>query len=56
MYQGKNLTDRNIAKVDFRENYIATQGIVIQALERVGSYLYEKGIEPELLQIKKLHS
>ena len=47
MYQWKELTDRNITKVDLRENYIATQGIVIQALGRVGSYLYENGIEPE---------
>ena len=48
MHQWKELMDHNITKVDLRENYIATQGIVIQALGRVGSYLYNNGIDPEI--------
>lgn len=34
------LSKHTITKVDLRENYIATQGIVIQALGRVGNYFY----------------
>lgn len=48
MCQWQDLTSRNITKVDLRENYIATQGIVIQAFGRIGSYLYENGIDPEI--------
>lgn len=35
-----DLENRTITKVDLRENYIATQAIVIRALGRVGNYLY----------------
>lgn len=57
MYQWKELMDHNITKVDLRENYIATQGIVIQALGRVGSYLYENGINPkgQLERLEKIN-
>lgn len=34
------LEEHAITKVDLRENYIATQGIVVQALGRVGNYFY----------------
>lgn len=34
-----DLRKREITKVDIRENYIATQNVVIQALARVGAYL-----------------
>ena len=36
----KELETKTITKVDLRENYIATQGIVIRALGRLGNYLY----------------
>ncbi len=47
MCQWQDLVNRSITKVDLRENYIATQGIVIQALGRIGCYLYENGIDPK---------
>ena len=47
------LQDKEISKVDLRENYIATQGIVIQALGRVGRYFYE---HPEVNIEKTLKS
>ncbi len=41
MMQWQELKRKEISKVDLRENYIATQGIVIQALGRVGRYFYD---------------
>ena len=38
MRQWQELQHKEITKVDLRENYIATQNIVIQALGRVGNY------------------
>ena len=35
-----DLESKTITKVDLRENYIATQGIVIRALGRIGNFLY----------------
>ena len=40
MTQWQELQHREITKVDLREQYIATQSIVIQALGRVGNYFY----------------
>ncbi len=40
MMPWNELSKHTITKVDLRENYIATQGIVIQALGRVGNYFY----------------
>ncbi|SHO53386.1 DNA sulfur modification protein DndB [Anaerocolumna xylanovorans] len=40
MQQWQELQNKEITKVDLRENYIATQSIVIQALGRVGNYFY----------------
>ncbi len=40
MVQWKELENKEITKIDLREKYIATQSIVIQALGRVGNYLY----------------
>jgi len=40
MRQWQELHYKEITKVDLRENYIATQNIVIQALGRVGNYFY----------------
>lgn len=39
--QWNELTRREISKVDLRENYLVTQGVVIQALGRIGAYFYE---------------
>lgn len=43
-------------KVDLRENYIATQNIVIQAFGRVGNYLYahQADLEDRLKKIEKI--
>lgn len=41
MVQWNELQAKKLSKVDLRENYIATQGIVIQALGRVGRYFFE---------------
>ena len=41
MTQWNDLQKKEISKVDLRENYIATQAIVIQALGRIGRYFYE---------------
>ncbi|MDD3240515.1 MAG: DNA sulfur modification protein DndB [Lachnospira sp.] len=40
MRQWQELRHKEITKVDLRQNYIATQSIVIQALGRVGNYFY----------------
>lgn len=40
MIPWKELDRREIAKVDLRENYIATQNVVIQALGRVGFFFW----------------
>lgn len=42
MPQWKELERKELTKVDLRENYIATQGIVIQALGRIGADMYHK--------------
>lgn len=39
--QWNELTKRQISKVDLRENYIVTQGVVIQALSVIGLYFYK---------------
>ena len=44
MRQWQELQNREITKKDLRENYIATQSIVIQALGRVGNYFYINNI------------
>lgn len=41
MSQWQALEHKEITKVDLRENYIATQSIVIRALGRVGNYLFQ---------------
>lgn len=47
MLPWQELKNKNITKRDLRENYIATQNVVIQALARVGQYLYKNGLKPE---------
>lgn len=39
------LVNHEISKKDLRENYIAVQGIVIQALGRVGEYIYKNNLD-----------
>lgn len=39
--QWNELIKRKISKVDLRENYIVTQGVVIQALGLIGAYFYK---------------
>ncbi|MGI6110612.1 MAG: DNA sulfur modification protein DndB, partial [Eubacteriaceae bacterium] len=41
MVQWNELARKDITKKDLREKYIATKGIVIQALGRIGAYLYQ---------------
>lgn len=58
MMQWLELEHKEITKVDLRENYIATQSIVIQALGRVGNYLLqhrEKDISVCLLQLRNVN-
>lgn len=52
-----DLTNREITKVDLRENYIATQSVVIQALGRVGRYFYDNKINPgtQLQNLEKVN-
>lgn len=48
----QELQDREITKVDLRENFIATQSIVIQAFGRVGNYFYTNDVDIELYLVK----
>ena len=52
------LEERSITKIDLRENYIATQGIVIQALGRIGNYFYQNhnlNVEDYLIGLRKIN-
>ena len=53
----QELQNREITKVDLRENFIATQSIVIQAFGRVGSYLYlhQNEMEKTMANIEKIN-
>lgn len=58
MVQWNKLQKKEILKVDLRESYIATQGIVIQALGRVGRYFYEhpeEGLKEKLEGLRKIN-
>lgn len=57
MKQWQELQNREITKVDLRENFIATQSIVIQAFGRVGNYFYMNEIDPEdyIVKIEKIN-
>lgn len=57
MKQWQELQNHDITKVDLRENFIATQSIVIQAFGRVGHYLFSNGIDPDsiLAKIEKIN-
>ena len=47
MRQWQELQHKEITKVDLKENFIATQSIVIQALGRIGNYFYSNQIDPK---------
>lgn len=53
----QELQNREITKVDLRENFIATQSIVIQAFGRVGSYLYshQNEMKKTMANIEKIN-
>lgn len=57
MRQWKELQNREITKIDLRENFITTQSIVIQAFGRVGNYFYtnEVNLEGYLEKIEKIN-
>lgn len=55
MKQWRELQEGKITKVDLRENYIATQNIVIQAFGRVGNYLYSNQSDIEI-SLKRIES
>lgn len=57
MKQWQELQNREITKVDLRENFIATQSIVIQAFGRIGSYFYfyRNDMVKHLPQIEKIN-
>lgn len=41
----KEITEKQLSKIDLREQFIASQAVVIQALGRVGAYLYDNSRE-----------
>lgn len=57
MKQWQELGHREITKVDLRENFIATQSIVIQAFGRIGNYYYthEDSMEKGLKKIENIN-
>ena len=57
MKQWQELQNHQITKIDLRENFIATQSIVIQAFGRVGNYFYtsEVNLEEYLEKIEKIN-
>lgn len=55
--QWNELSNHEISKVDLRENYIVTQGVVIQALGVIGAYFYKNssnGMEKYLSKLQKI--
>lgn len=50
--QWNELIKKEISKVDLRENYLITQGVVIQALGRIGAFFY---MHPEIEMAKYLN-
>lgn len=55
--QWQELQNHEITKVDLRENFIATQSIVIQAFGRIGNYFYcnPEGMESQLSNLEKIN-
>lgn len=54
MEQWQELSRKEISKKALRENYIATQNVVLQALGRIGNYYYIHPAEDMLSGMKKL--
>lgn len=57
MQPWQEIQERAITKIDLRENFIATQSIVIQAFGRVGHFFYTKELAPEpyLKKLEKIN-
>lgn len=54
----KALDNKEIPKNDIRENYIVTQGVLIQAFGRIGKYYYRNGdsdMEEQLSKIQNIN-
>lgn len=53
----RELTSREISKVDLRENYIVTQAVIIQVLGRLGNYLlsHQKGMAKTLKGLERIN-
>lgn len=57
LIQWNELVEHEISKVDLRENYIITQGVVVQALGVIGAYFYKNRnleIDDFLVNLKKI--
>ncbi len=52
--QWRELEQHEISKVDLRENYVVTQGVVIQSLGAIGAYLYQNRVKSYEKYLKKL--
>lgn len=57
MRQWQELQNHEITKVDLRENFIATQSIVIQAFGRIGNYMFSHELDPKsnLSNVEKIN-
>ena len=58
MVEWNELRNKEITKVDLRENYIATQNIVIQALGRIGNYFYlnqEEDMPRKIMSLEQIN-
>lgn len=51
-----DLVDRQISKRDLREQYVATQAIIIQAFGRVGAYIWENDCDCNSCNFKALET
>ncbi len=57
MTQWNELQNKEISKVDLRENYIITQAVVIQSLGRLGNYFYmhpEVDMDKVIVSLKEI--
>ena len=50
----QDLSNREISKVDLRENYIVTQAVIIQVLGRLGNYFFTNPDYSSEMYLKKL--
>lgn len=56
LVQWNELINKEISKIDLRENYIITQAVVIQAFGRVGNYFYthQEGMKQQLKKLSEI--